>query len=97
MHPFALLIAFMVWVLVFLPTRYVSLSSICASLAFPIMVVVVFGMFVDKGETLTMKIFSLAACLIIIYTHRSNIKRLLKSEESKTVFRKKVVLPPKAK
>lgn len=97
MHPYALLIAFVVWLLVFLPTRYVSLSSICASIAFPIAVVVVFGMFIDKDETLTMKIFSIAACIIIIYTHRSNIKRLLKGQESKTVFKKKVELPPKAK
>ena len=97
MHPYALLIAFAVWLLVFIPTRYVSLSSICASIAFPIAVIVVFGMFLDPAETLTMKIFSIAACVIIIYTHRTNIKRLAKGEESKTVFKKKVDLPPKAK
>jgi glycerol-3-phosphate acyltransferase PlsY len=97
MHPYALLIAFAVWLLIFLPTRYVSLSSICASIAFPIAVIVVFGMLLDSTETLTMKIFSVAVCLIIIYTHRTNIKRLMKGEESKTVFKKKVELPPKAK
>ena len=97
MHPYALLIAFVVWLLVFIPTRYVSLSSICASIAFPIAVIVVFGIFIDPSETLTMKIFSIAVCLIIIYTHRTNIKRLLKGQESKTVFKKKVELPPKAK
>ena len=97
MHPYALLIAFVVWLLVFLPTRYVSLSSICASIAFPIAVIVAFGMFLDPAETLTMKIFSVAVCAIIIYTHRTNIKRLLKGKESKTVFKKKVELPPKAK
>lgn len=97
MHPYALLISFIVWLLIFLPTRYVSLSSICASIAFPIVVIVAFGMFIDTAETLTMKIFSVAVCLIIIYTHRTNIKRLIKGEESKTVFRKKVELPPKAK
>ncbi len=95
MHPYALLIAFAVWLLVFLPTRYVSLSSICASIAFPIAVVVGFGMFINKNETLTMKLFSVAVCLIICYTHRNNIRRLLKGEESKTFFRKKVELPPK--
>ncbi|MDR0660941.1 MAG: glycerol-3-phosphate 1-O-acyltransferase PlsY [Prevotellaceae bacterium] len=97
MHPYALLIAFAVWLLVFLPTRYVSLSSICASIAFPIAVIVVFGMFLDPAETLTMKIFSIAMCLIIIHTHRTNIKRLMKGEESKTVFKKRVEPPPKAK
>ncbi len=97
MHPYALLIAFVVWLLVFLPTRYVSLSSICASIAFPIAVIVLFGMWLDTAETLTMKIFSVAVCLIIIYTHRTNIKRLAKGQESKTVFKKKVELPPKAK
>lgn len=97
MHPFALLTAFGVWLLVFFKTRYVSLSSICASIAFPLAVIVIFGVFVGNGETLTMKIFSIAVCLIIIYTHRTNIKRLVKGEESKTVFKKKVELPPKAK
>lgn len=96
MHPYALLIAFAVWLLVFLLTRYVSLSSICASITFPIAVIVVFGMFLDPAETLTMKIFSVAVCVIIIYTHRNNIRRLMKGEESKTVFKKKVELPPKA-
>lgn len=96
MHPYALLISFVVWLLVFLKTRYVSLSSICASIMFPISVIVIFGMFLNPNETLTMKIFSVAACVVIIYTHRTNISRLAKGVESKTVFKKKVELPPKA-
>lgn len=89
MHPYAMLMAFGVWLLVFVLTKYVSLSSICASIAFPVIVIVIFGMFIDPAETLTMKIFSVVVCCIIVYTHRTNIRRLIKGEESKTSFTKK--------
>ncbi len=86
MHPYAMLMVFVIWLAVFLKTRYVSLSSICASIAFPIIVIVIFGMFLTPEETLTMKIFSIVVCGIILYTHRNNMRRLAKGEESKTSF-----------
>ena len=59
-------------------TRFVSLSSILASLAFPIFIIVVFN--VDND---TYRIFAVAVALLVILTHQKNITRLLNGSESK--------------
>lgn len=89
MHPYAMLMSLVIFLLVFLKTRIVSISSISGSIFFPIAVNVIFGIFITPHETLTMRIFSIVVCFIIIYTHRNNIRRLLKGEEPKTTFKKK--------
>lgn len=67
-----------VFLLVLFLTRFVSLSSILASLAFPIFILVVFN--VDND---TYRIFAVAVALLVILTHQKNITRLLKGSESK--------------
>jgi glycerol-3-phosphate acyltransferase PlsY len=59
-------------------TRFVSLSSILASLAFPIFILVIFN--VDNP---TYRIFAVAIALLVLLTHQKNIGRLLKGVESK--------------
>jgi glycerol-3-phosphate acyltransferase PlsY len=88
-HPSAMLITFLLFALALLITHYVSLSSIIAACCFPFLVIVVFGNWLNVEETLTLKIFSIAAAAIILVTHRKNIRRLHKGEETKIVFRKK--------
>ncbi len=96
-HPNAFLITLIIFILCLLITRYVSLSSIIAALFYPLIVIVLFGEWLNEQETITLKIFSIVAMLIILFTHRKNIKRLLKGEESKIVIRKKpsVEIPPR--
>ncbi|MBP7055729.1 MAG: glycerol-3-phosphate 1-O-acyltransferase PlsY [Candidatus Omnitrophica bacterium] len=77
--PMALVPSLVVWLVFFLLTEYVSLASIMALLAFPVSVV-----FIDYSFYTV--IFSVIICSIGIYKHRSNIKRLLKGEEHKTVI-----------
>jgi glycerol-3-phosphate acyltransferase PlsY len=67
-----------VFSLVLYLTRFVSLSSILASLAFPIFILIVFN--VDNE---TYRIFAIAVALLVILTHQKNITRLLRGSESK--------------
>ncbi|HOE39986.1 MAG TPA: glycerol-3-phosphate 1-O-acyltransferase PlsY [Bacteroidales bacterium] len=83
-HPLAAGITFGVFLIVFLISRIVSLSSISAALAFPFIIY-----FLEKGNSLTLTIFSIIATCLIILTHLKNIKRLLKGEEKPISFSKK--------
>ncbi|MEY3435940.1 MAG: glycerol-3-phosphate 1-O-acyltransferase PlsY [Sphingobacteriales bacterium] len=67
-----------VFSLVLYLTRFVSLSSILASLAFPVFILVVFN--VDNE---TYRIFAIAVAMLVILTHQKNITRLLHGAESK--------------
>lgn len=59
-------------------TRFVSLSSILASIAFPIFILVIFN--VDNPAY---RVFAIAVALMVLLTHQKNIGRLLRGDESK--------------
>ena len=84
LFPGAILICLAVFLLLFLLTRYVSMGSIAASLAFPLAVIWITG-----PATLPEMIFSLLVAVFVPLTHRRNIQRLLKGTENKIIFRKK--------
>lgn len=67
-----------VFLLVLYLTRFVSLSSILASIAFPIFILVVFN--VDNP---LYRVFAIAVALLVLLTHQKNIGRLLRGNESK--------------
>lgn len=67
-----------VFLLVLYLTRFVSLSSILASLAFPIFILVIF----NEPEDLY-RVFAIAVALMVLITHQKNIGRLLQGNESK--------------
>jgi acyl phosphate:glycerol-3-phosphate acyltransferase len=78
------LICIGIFALVLISSRYVSLGSIVASFAFPILLATTyFEQFVDTRTTVIA--FSLFA--IVIVTHQKNIQRLLNGSESKSVIR----------
>jgi glycerol-3-phosphate acyltransferase PlsY len=72
-----------VFLLVLYLTRFVSLSSILASVAFPIFILVIFN--VDNNAY---RVFAVAVALLVILTHQKNISRLLKGSESKVTILK---------
>lgn len=78
LFPLALLASLAVFLIVAIPTRYISLSSIIAAISFP-----VFLIFVFNETSLPVLILGIFSSLFIIFTHRKNIKRLLKGEENK--------------
>jgi glycerol-3-phosphate acyltransferase PlsY len=67
-----------IFALVLYLTRFVSLSSILASIAFPVFILVIFN--VDNP---TYRVFAIAVALMMLLTHQKNIGRLLKGSESK--------------
>jgi len=67
-----------VFILVLYITRWVSLSSILASIAFPVFILVIF----NEPEKLY-RVFAITVALLVLLTHQKNIGRLLKGGESK--------------
>jgi glycerol-3-phosphate acyltransferase PlsY len=66
-------------------TRYVSLSSIVASIAFPVLI-----FFIFREPELMYRVFAVATACLVVLTHHKNINRLLTGNESKVpLFRKK--------
>lgn len=80
-HPGAAAVCVGVFAVVFAFTRYVSLGSLLAALAYPLAVVLVFH------ETSRVKIgFAVLLCLMVFFTHRQNITRLWKGKENRMSF-----------
>jgi acyl phosphate:glycerol-3-phosphate acyltransferase len=80
----AALAAFGVWVVVTFASRYVSLGSICAAVAFPLALVVSRA----RNQASLADDWPLVLCttllaLMIIYRHRTNIKRLFNGTEQR--------------
>jgi acyl phosphate:glycerol-3-phosphate acyltransferase len=67
-----------VFLLVLYLTRFVSLSSIFASIAFAVFILYIF----NEEEPLY-RIFAITVALLVVLTHQKNIGRLLRGEESK--------------
>lgn len=80
--------ALAVWVIVVLLSRYISLASIIAAIAFPLVLTGAIFIFPDwrYGKLWPLLIMAVALPLIVIIRHRPNIKRLLAGTESKISF-----------
>lgn len=87
-HPFCVLICVGIFLIVFLFTRYVSVSVIAAVTCFPFLVNSLFALWITPQETITLKIFSIIAGVMIWLSHISNLKRLWRGEEEKFKLRK---------
>jgi len=83
-HPLLTLSCLGIFLLVLFITGYVSVSSMSAGLAFPILLFLIFN-----TPSQPLKIFSVFVAVALIFTHRKNIQRLLKGEESKFIKRRK--------
>ena len=64
------------WLIVFLISKYSSLGSILSSLTIPI--------FIFLNYKYDNEYFLVIMFVLILYTHRENVKRLINKEESKT-------------
>lgn len=84
-HLHAALLCVVIFILVLLITRYVSLSSIMAGFMYPIAVTFVFPVYIKS-----VIIYGMCICVLILVTHQKNIERLLKGKESKVnLFKRK--------
>jgi glycerol-3-phosphate acyltransferase PlsY len=82
-HIWAALAAFGLWILIFTVTRIVSASSIIAGFFFPISLLLIFN-----EKSVALLIFSIVTAILLIITHKKNIKRLIDGTEPK--FKKNV-------
>lgn len=78
MQPLVALCCVGVFLLVLYLTRFVSLSSILAGVAFAILILFIF----DDNVTLY-RVFSVLVALLVVLTHQKNINRLINGTESK--------------
>lgn len=90
LFPLSLLIVLAVFIIVLAVTHYVSLSSILASVAFPLVVFFIIG----ERHTGLLGLSILVAVFIPV-THRRNIRRLLRGEENKFDFKRKKSKSPR--
>jgi glycerol-3-phosphate acyltransferase PlsY len=82
--PVEFAVAIGVFAIVFLLWRYVSLGSILAAMAIPVSMFIRENLFhVDIPGYHTLVYFAIAVSMLITYTHRENIKRLLAGTENK--------------
>ena len=84
LQPLAALFSFVVFVVVFLISKYVSLASVIASFAFPIFVILISATTNDS-----LNLFAIFVPILSLITHQKNIERLIRGEETKIKFGKK--------
>jgi glycerol-3-phosphate acyltransferase PlsY len=77
-QPIVSLICIGVFLITLLTTRFVSLSSIIAGVAFMVLILFIF----NEKET-TYRLFAIIVALMLVMTHQKNISRLIKGTESK--------------
>jgi glycerol-3-phosphate acyltransferase PlsY len=85
MYPLSALIAVLIFTITLILSGYVSLSSILASITFPFVEIFILG----HDQFISLIVLAIAVAIFVPLTHRKNIKRLIKGEESKFVIRRK--------
>ena len=78
LQPFAALLCFLVFLLIFVFSKYVSLGAIISAMIYPFIVY-----YVDPKVLFHEMVFTVILSSAVIFTHRKNISRLLKGEENK--------------
>jgi glycerol-3-phosphate acyltransferase PlsY len=72
-------ILLLIWIICFVSSKIVSLSSIIAAIALPILMLIF-------KQSLTLIISSTILSIFVIYRHKTNITRLLQGKENKLKF-----------
>jgi acyl phosphate:glycerol-3-phosphate acyltransferase len=77
--PLAMLVGVAIWILIFWLTRYVSLASVIATAALPIVIAIVTRLNESYGKALFYSSLCIAA--VVIWRHHSNLSRLMRGRE----------------
>lgn len=82
-HPEMAVVCIGIFLLVVIASQYVSLGSILAALAFPVLLLLrIFG----EKESPLLIVFGFVVFLLVVFTHQKNIGRLLRGQENRTVL-----------
>ena len=79
--PVAALVGAAVWILTFAVTRYVSVASVAAAAALPLIILIMTWLRQIAGKSLFYSSVCLAA--VVIWRHRSNLSRLVRGTETR--------------
>ena len=85
LFPTATLVAVLVFATTLIISSYVSLGSIVAAVTFPVVEIIILG----HHEYVSLIVLSILVAVFVPITHRKNIQRLLRGEESKFTVKKK--------
>lgn len=83
-QPIVALICIIVFLITLFTTRFVSLSSMLASLVFMVLILFIF----NEKET-SYRVFAIIVAVMVVVTHQKNIGRLLNGKENKAPLFKK--------
>ena len=84
-----MLVALGIFIIVVSVSKYISLGSMTAAVSIPLIMVVrenIFGVDIQSYHTILP--FSILIAFLVVYTHRTNVSRLLNGNESKISFSK---------
>ncbi len=84
LHPPAAGICLGVFLIVFILSKYVSLGAIATAISFPLLIIFLFHV-----DSIWLRGFSILLGSVVVLTHKKNILRLVKGEESKMNLFKK--------
>ncbi|HDL19587.1 MAG TPA: glycerol-3-phosphate 1-O-acyltransferase [Bacteroidetes bacterium] len=82
LYPVSFIICLSIFFLVLLITRYVSVSSMSATVSLPI-VLLALHQFFGRPFSFPLFILALIMAVLIVFTHRSNIQRLMNGSENR--------------
>ncbi len=82
LFPLALVMCLGIFLVVLIITRIVSISSITAALSFPV-ILTLFRHLLHIDVPVPLYLFSFVAAALIVFTHRSNIRRLMAGTENR--------------
>lgn len=80
LSPIPALLAFGIFVVVLIISKYVSLGSMIAAIGYALMIIFIFP------SPISLKIAASIMALAVILTHRKNIQRLINKTENKATF-----------
>lgn len=75
--PLSAVVCLAIFIIIFILSKYVSFSAICAAICFP------FSVLFLEPQREEMFYFSVFLAVAVIWAHKKNIRRLLKGEENK--------------
>ena len=89
LFPIGLVVCLLSWIIILIFSGYVGLSTICAGIILPISTI----FYYNSGVVSPFGLFTIFISFFIIFTHRSNVSRMLSGNENRfdkiMIFRKK--------
>jgi len=82
LYPIAFVVCLLIFAAIIITTRYVSLASMTAAISLPIMLFLL-KFFFERDISPPLLILALIMATLIIFTHRSNIRRLIYGNENR--------------